>query len=152
MPRPHGKDHLATRSYSTDYAGWAEDTAQAIQEGRWGEIDRTALADEVESLSKRVYWQFMIRLEVLLAHLLKDRYQPEKTGRSWQLTIQEQRRAIEKLLAENPSLGGRLSESAFDAYEMSRFAAARETGLELASFPEGNPFTSKEIWGEEASS
>ena len=37
------------RSYETDYAGWAEDTARAIQEGRWGEIDRAALADEVGS-------------------------------------------------------------------------------------------------------
>ncbi len=140
------------RSYTADYAGWAEDTARAIQDGRWSEIDRAALADEVESLSKRVYWQFMSRLEVLLAHLLKQRLQPDNATRSWALTIQEQRRAIEKLLAENPSLRGRLDECLFDAYEMSRFAAARETGLELAVFPEGNPFTHAEIWSEETSS
>jgi hypothetical protein len=40
------------RAYEQDYAGWAEDTAKAIEEGRWSEIDREALADEVLDLSK----------------------------------------------------------------------------------------------------
>ena len=41
------------RAYETDFAGWAQDTARAITEGRWSEIDRAALADEVESLGRR---------------------------------------------------------------------------------------------------
>jgi hypothetical protein len=28
------------RSYATDYAGWIEDTARAIEDGRFNEIDR----------------------------------------------------------------------------------------------------------------
>ena len=34
------------RTYEVDFAGWAQDTARAICDGRWLEIDRAALADE----------------------------------------------------------------------------------------------------------
>ena len=39
------------RAYEQDYAGWVEDTARAIEEGRFSEIDRVALADEVRDLA-----------------------------------------------------------------------------------------------------
>ena len=46
------------------------------------------------------------RLEVLLTHLLKWEYQPERRqrGHSWAGTILEQRHALADLLDDNPSL------------------------------------------------
>ncbi len=137
------------RSYEADFAGWADDTAQAILEGRWSEIDRAALADEVADLSKREQWKIVSRLEVLLAHLLKCRYQPEKANRGWVLTIREQRRKLEKLFQENPSLRAKLDDLIADAYEDARYAAARETDLALEVFPEACPFTDSEIWSDQ---
>src|SRR6185312_534567 len=85
------REGTAMRSYEVDYAGWAEDTAQAICQGRWSEIDRTALADEVLDLAKKERRAIRSQFEVLLVHLLKKRYQPMKASRSWDATILEQR-------------------------------------------------------------
>ncbi len=38
--------------YKEDYAAWVEDTARAIEDGRFHDIDRAALADEVRDLGK----------------------------------------------------------------------------------------------------
>jgi hypothetical protein len=70
------------------------------------------------------------RLAVLLAQLLKWHYQPSFRGRSWQLTIKEQRRQLQRLLKDNPSLHARLEEFIADAYVDSVLLAAKETGLE----------------------
>lgn len=136
------------RSYLRDYAGWAEDTAQAILEQRWSDIDRAALADEVLDLGKRIESKMESRLRVLLAHLLKQRYQPERETRSWQLTIEEQRSRAWQLLDENPSLKPSLRKLYSRAYSAARYKAARETGLDLTTFPDDLVFTESEIWGE----
>ncbi len=59
------------RTYQEDYAGWAEDPAKAIEEARWNDIDREALADEVESLAGRDRREIKCRLQVLLMQLSK---------------------------------------------------------------------------------
>ncbi len=79
--------------------------------------------------------QLTRRLEVLLMHLLKWQHQPELRGRSWQLTITEQRRRIVKLLTANPSLKPLLNDCFLDAYDDARFGAMKETGLPLNTFP-----------------
>jgi len=66
------------RSCAADYVGWAEDTAQAIEDGRFQDIDRAALADEVRDLSKSERRGLTGALKVLVMHMLKIRYQPGK--------------------------------------------------------------------------
>ncbi len=82
------------RSYERDYLGWVEDTARAICDGRWSEIDRAASAEEVESLGKQERQRIVSHLAQLLLHLLKQRFQPLKTSRNWDLTIREQRSRV----------------------------------------------------------
>jgi len=136
------------RSYETDYYGWAEDTARAICNGEWSAINRAALADEVDDLKKRIESQIESRLRVLLTHLLKIRYQPGKQTRSWDLTILEQRHRIARILRDNPSVRPVLAQILADAYGDARIRAAKETDIALDVFPEENPFTDQEIWGE----
>lgn len=85
------------------------------------------------------------RLAVLLAHLLKWHYQPSFRGRSWQLTIKEQRRQLQRLLKDNPSLQARLSEFIADAYGDSILLAAKETGFDESTFPAQCPYTQNEL-------
>jgi hypothetical protein len=138
---------VSVRAYEADFAGWAEDTAQAIREGRWTDIDRAALANEVADLGKQQRQRITSRLEVLFLHLLKARYRPLKHSRSWDLTMKEQRLRAQKILEENPSLKATLCGSVAEAYELARLRAARETGLPLETFPDRMPFTDEEIWG-----
>ncbi len=137
------------RSYETDYAGWAEDTAHAIEEGRWSEIDRVALADEVGDLARQERRAIRSRLEILFLHLLKKQFQPVKASRSWDTTILNQRLRLRELLAENPSLATTVEfeDAVSKAYKHARLRASSETGLALEAFPLEMPFDPSEIWG-----
>jgi Domain of unknown function DUF29 len=137
----------AMRNYETDYAGWAEDTAEAIGQGRWSEIDRAALADEVLDLAKKERRAIRSRFEVLLLHLIKRQYQPMKASRSWDATLAEQRLRLARLYQENPSLRAEMKQAIEEAYALARLRAVRETGLTLETFPETLPFSETEIWG-----
>ena len=76
------------------------------------------------------------RLEILLLHLLKWKYQPSHQGVSWELTIKEQRKRIERRLKKMPSLNSVLDDAFKDAYEIATYEAAKVTKLSLAAFPE----------------
>jgi uncharacterized protein DUF29 len=62
-------------------------------------------------------------------------------GRSWGLTIEEQRDALKDHLADNPSLKSQLDELVARAYRRARIHAERETHLPRATFPPTCPFT-----------
>lgn len=136
------------RGYAEDYAGWVEDTAQAIERGEWDQIDRIALADEVRDLGRSERRELQSFLRVLLMYLLKERYQPDKRTTSWEATIRVQRRNAQKALRDSPSLAPVLPELLVDAYEEARIEAANETGLPLETFPETCGWTSREILGQ----
>jgi hypothetical protein len=53
----------------------------------------------------------------LIEHLLKWEFQPERRGSGWQRTIVVQRRAIKRLLDENPSFRSALPQITAQAYE-----------------------------------
>ncbi len=88
------------------------------------------------------------RLKVLLAHLLKWRYQPKLRGRSWEATVKEQRLSIQDLLDDNPSLRGTLDSQIAKAYRLARLLAVKETNLEESHFPEVCPFTLEQVMDE----
>jgi Domain of unknown function DUF29 len=123
------------RTYEQDYAGWAEDTAHAIAEGRWDDIDRNALADEVLDLGKSNRREIESALRVILIHLLKMAYQPLKQTRSWDLTVEEHRLRLNDFFAESPSLWAQRDALAAKAYPQARLRAANETGLPVETFP-----------------
>jgi hypothetical protein len=125
-----------TRTYSADYAGWIEDTACAIEDGRFSQIDRAALADEIRDLGKTERRELRSALEVLIMDMLKARYQPEKQTRSWGLTMRVQRKHIAEFLKQSPSLRRELPTLVENAYSIARLKAADETGLELDTFPD----------------
>ncbi len=84
------------------------------------------------------------RLIVLLMHLLKWQYQPEKRSESWRSTITEQRICIEALLEDSPSLQPLLTEIFADCYEKACLKASEETAIKLNLFPKESPFSLKE--------
>ena len=89
---------MATTLYEQDYHAWAQETAQLIRQGRFLEVDVEHLAEEIEDMGASRERELESRLGVLLAHLLKWRYQPERRGASWEAAIKEQRQRILRLL------------------------------------------------------
>lgn len=132
---------MGTPLYEQDYYGWALHNAELLRQGRLGEIDSERIAEELEDMGGSRERELEHHLGVLLAHLLKWVYQPERRGNSWRATIREQRLRVARVLRKNPSLKSRLDEAFAEAYEDARLIAMRETGLDERVFPELSPFT-----------
>ncbi|EBP0138892.1 DUF29 domain-containing protein [Salmonella enterica] len=130
-----------TERYDTDFYGWTQEQADLIRAGRTEDLDLKNLLEEIEAMGRSERRELESRLQVLFMHLLKWQYQSERQGRSWQLTIEEQRRKALRVLQENPSLKSRLTEIVKDAYGDAVIAAERETNIRRSVFPETCPWT-----------
>jgi hypothetical protein len=73
--------------YDRDFCLWTESTAQLLRERKFAEIDLENLAAEVEDMGKIDKRAMASNLRIVLMHLLKCRYQPEKLTDSWINTI-----------------------------------------------------------------
>ena len=90
--------------YEQDFFEWSQTTAALIRAGTWDDLDREALAEEIESLGKRDRRELGSRLQTLVMHLLKWGYQPAERSGSWRGTIRTARREITAVLDDSPSL------------------------------------------------
>jgi hypothetical protein len=131
--------------YDRDFYAWANEQAALLRAGRFQEVDLENVAEEIESVGRSEKRELMSRLEVLLLHLLKWRYQPSHQGKSWQRTINEQRRRTVRHLNDNPSLQALLPEIMAEAYEDAIGDAENETGLDRTAFPASCPWTFEQI-------
>lgn len=136
-----------TELYEQDLYRWCLTTAALLRDGKWHEVDPAAIAEELESMGRSHARELGSRLEVLVMHLLKWRYQPDRRqdSHSWYDTILEQRGQIQALLAESPSLRPQVSVLLTARYPRARQRAIGETRLTIAAFPETCPWTMDEI-------
>lgn len=137
--------------YDTDFHQWAQQQAALLRAGKWHELDHDHLAEEIDDLSRRLRQALRNRLLLLVVHLLKWQYQPERRahGHSWYYTIREQRLAIAELFADNPSLRPMAAEALTAAYPRARLRAARETHLPEATFPVACPWLVAQVLDDE---
>jgi hypothetical protein len=77
--------------YELDFYGWALTNAKLLRAGKFSEADMANIAEELERMRGSEKRELMNRLTVLLAHLLKWRFQAKRRSRSWAATIVEQR-------------------------------------------------------------
>ncbi|TXH52974.1 MAG: DUF29 domain-containing protein [Desulfurellales bacterium] len=140
---------MTTTLYETDFYAWTQRQAALLREEEFTEVDWNNLIEEIEALGRSDIRELTNRLEVLLMHLLKWRYQPGKRGRSWRATIDEQRRRLHKLLRESPSLRAQLTDFVGETYPDAIRAAVIETGLDKHAFSTVCPWTAEQIMDEE---
>ncbi len=126
--------------YEKDFFLWLETTALLLKEGKFNEIDIANLVEEIETMGRSEKRSIVSNLEVLLMHLLKYKYQPEKRTNSWLLTIYEHRKRVLRRLEESPSLKRYYQEKFSSCYQTARKEASIETGLKIDAFPEDCPF------------
>jgi len=131
----------SARLYETDFYGWIQSQAGVLRSGNFASLDLENLIEEIESMGKSQHRALESRLEVLAMHLLKWQFQPERRGTSWELTIEDQRDRIAKLLKENPSLKSRVQEAFEEVYRFAVREAARETEIKKSTFPALCPWT-----------
>lgn len=130
-----------TNLYDKDVYTWALQQADALRRRSANEVDWDNVAEEIEGVGRSEARELLSRYVVLLAHLLKWRFQPALRGSSWEITIRTQRGLIVRHLDDNPGLKSRRDELFARAYFEAASEAALQTELPLATFPDTNPFT-----------
>jgi hypothetical protein len=125
--------------YEQDETAWLETAAQLIRQGQLDAVDRDTLAEYLTDMAKRDRREVFSRLVVLLSHLLKWDYQPDRRSGSWKGTILEQQRELRQLL-ESGTLRNHAAAVFAEVYAEARKQAAAETELPRNTFPEECPW------------
>ncbi len=134
--------------YDADFYAWTATQAKLLASGQLDQLDIPNLVEEIECLGKQLEQELENRLGVLLGHLLKWYYQPEKRSKSWRATIQEQRSRVNRLLKKNPSLKSYFNEALEIGYENGLRLVDRETPLDPNQLPQDCPFSDTQIFAE----
>ncbi|APB32815.1 hypothetical protein GlitD10_0503 [Gloeomargarita lithophora Alchichica-D10] len=137
-----------THLYDADFYAWTATQAQLLASQQFNQLDIANLVEEITSLGKQQEQELENRLGILLGHLLKWHYQPEKRSKSWRATIREQRKEIQRHLKKNPSLKSYFSEALEIGYENGLSLIDRETPLDPEQLPQSCPFSDTQIFDE----
>jgi len=131
--------------YETDYLKWIDTTIDQLKQQNYADIDWENLIDEIEDMGRSARKGFRSSLVILLTHLLKWQFQPERRSNSWKASIVEHRRRILEDLEESPSFKSYLEQVFAKCYEAAIDQASAETGLPESTFPRSCPYTSTQL-------
>jgi len=140
---------IADISYEKDFYAWSIHNAALLKQGRISEIDIKNIAEELESMGKRDKRQLVNRFIVLLVHLLKWEFQPENRSSGWKGSMIEQRRRVNQLLEDSPSLNTEFDNKLDYAYVEALKQASIETGLDTSVFPRQCPYSKAQLLDDE---
>lgn len=130
--------------YEIDEPTWLAGQAEALREGRMADVDHVNLAEFLDEMAARDRRELRNRFVVLLHHMLKWHYQPERRCRSWLVTI----------LREQDEVSGFLGAESINQYVPMLYSSAWppavhramvETGLSATAFPRENPWDVKAL-------
>jgi hypothetical protein len=128
---------------------WYSKAAQYVSNKQVDMLDLEQLKDLLESMARRDRHALYSNLLLLIQHLLKWQYQPERnSGKSWLRTIVEQRSQIEIEIKDSRNLRNYVNGIFNDAYAKARRNASIECQLALSTFPEIPPFTLQQVLDE----
>ncbi len=136
---------MMTIDYETDIAAWASQQARLIRQRRFDLLDIEHLAEEIEDVGKSEQRELASRMAVLLAHLLKWQFQPERRGSSWERTIREQRRALDLHLKQVPSLKNKLADADWQTVLWADAVTLAIKEMGDGDFPESCPWSMHDI-------
>ena len=138
--------------HDEDFYGWAMAEASLLRQHKWNELDIEHLAEELESMGASERRELISRMAQLIFHLLKWQHQPdfrEFNKRSWEASIQEQRKKVKKLIVDNPSFKPNMEDFVADSYEDSILLIKKETPIDLKLLPAQCPYTFDQIMNDE---
>ena len=135
--------------YDEDVIAWADQQAALLRSGQWGRLDIDNIAGEIEDVGKSEKRALCHRIAVLVEHMIKCRYQPDRCGSSWIRTIREQRAQVRRLLRHTPSLRKLMTDPDFaeDVWRDAVILAVKEAALD--DLPEFSPWTLDEALQED---
>jgi len=136
---------MNTNLYETDFYRWTFEQAQFLELGKLEGLDLVNLAEEIISLGKQKQQEISNRLGILIGHILKWQYQPEKRTRIWQVTIQLQRAEIQDLLTDNPSLKSYIDMAIQRGFRSGLALVLSETPIKKKDLPAVCPYVFEQL-------
>ncbi|MFM7577850.1 MAG: DUF29 domain-containing protein, partial [Microcystaceae cyanobacterium] len=85
-----------TTLYESDYFKWLEETLDKLRNQQYEQIDWVDLIEEIETMGRSEKNALESNLIIILLHLLKWQYQPQKQSGSWERSIIEHRRRVRR--------------------------------------------------------
>ncbi|MBB3119012.1 DUF29 domain-containing protein [Pseudoduganella violacea] len=139
----------AEPDYEDDFVLWLDAQATLLRSGQFARLDIENLIEELNGMSRHERHALKSRLEILIQHLLKCRFQPERKTPSWSATIIEQRARIQTILDDSPSLQPKIVQFANKTYPVVARKASIETGLAPLVFPSTLPYMVEQLLDED---
>ena len=130
----------AATLYEQDETAWLDAMSELIRLGRFDALDYPNLAEYLTDMAARDRREVRSRLVVLLLHLLKWEYQPDKRTHSWRTTVLNQRQEL-AVLASRGVLRVHATEILGEAYNDAVELAASETKKSREAFPTDCPYS-----------
>ena len=139
-------DATVHADYEQDLVLWYQEQIALLLERRFDGLDVEHLIEELRAAMVKERRELASRLRVLLMHLLKCQFQHHHISGSWLGTLAEQRREIEGLLEDSPSLRETVMQVADKEYPVAARLAAYETGLVTSVFPASTPYSKDQLF------
>ena len=135
--------------YDTDYLQWIQTTVEKLQNHDYTNVDWENLIEEIADMGRSERRSLKSNLIVILVHLLKWQFQPEKRSGSWEGSIIEHRRRVKEALNDSPSLKSYFESVFAECYAQAVKQAKAETGLSVESFLLVCPYQLSEVTNDE---
>ena len=132
-------------SYDGDVILWSREQARLLRSKQFSALDIEHIADEVEDVGKSEERELESRMAILLAHLLKWQFQPERRGSSWEVTLSAQREAVARRLRKTPSLKPELADPEWLRIVWGDAVAQAEKETALTDLPRACPWTMHQV-------
>ena len=133
--------------YDQDFLEWTQQQAEYLRKGYWARLDVENLVEELEALGRSEQRELGSYLQILLMHMLKCQYQPERRTKSWDNTLSNCRDKIQDCLEDTPSLQRFLKDLEWveKHYRRACRDAVKETNKPVETFPTECPYTLEQI-------
>src|SRR5262245_9839668 len=130
--------------YEADEVAWLDAMVELLRRGEYSDLDYSHLLECLNDMAVSERRKVENRLAVLLVHVLKWDYRPNRRTRSWGLTILEQQRKLESHL-ESAVLRHHAEAVLDKVYKKILKQAAYATDRPQKSFPTKCPYTLDEL-------
>jgi hypothetical protein len=158
MTRPqlaHPPSSENAELHEKDFYGWAMRSAELVRQGRFDEIDRDSLAEELEDMGKSEKRALIGLLGQSFSHIIKHQYLLNRSPsdeRKWRVDAQVFWDDAMSVLRENPGLKGTMDRIVEDAWEKARNEVFRsfqefehKSDLDMAGIPGKCPISQESI-------
>ena len=69
---------MIAATYETDFLRWTQEQSALLRAGRWAELDREHIAEELDDMGREQQLALQSLLRQILLHLLKLEYSPAR--------------------------------------------------------------------------